>query len=257
MLKISKNNGEIVLANPEIILFDKDGTLIDVHHYWSSMLKLRSKMIIQKWFSSHKNKLNIEQNLIEAMGVDLLSGRIKLEGPVGIKSRSFISDIAVYIVRSNGVSVSSNQMEEIFDEVDKITSQDMSLIVKPLPGVLDLIKQLSHKGIALAIVSTDISIRACQAMQSLKIEHFFSEIIGADQVQETKPSPDLAILVSSKTGINTDKMMVIGDNPVDIEMGLRANVKTNVAVLTGLSGKNSFKNLNCLVINDLKSIEVK
>ena len=50
--------------------------------------------------------------------------------------------------------------------------------------------------------------------------------------------------------------MVIGDNPVDIKMGLSANINLNVAVLTGLSDINSFDNLNCMIINNLKSIKV-
>ena len=101
MLIISKSNGEVIKANPEIILFDKDGTLIDIHHYWSSMLKLRAALIIDKWFKNHINKKNIERDLIDSMGVDLLSGKIKLKGPVGIKSRNYIVGIASNIVRSN------------------------------------------------------------------------------------------------------------------------------------------------------------
>ena len=38
--------------------------------------------------------------------------------------------------------------------------------------------------------------------------------------------------------------------------GLTANINLNIAVLTGLSDKNSFKDLNCMVVDDLKSIEV-
>ena len=53
MLIISKSNKEIVKVDPEIVLFDKDGTLIDIHHYWATMLKLRSAMIVDKWFKSH------------------------------------------------------------------------------------------------------------------------------------------------------------------------------------------------------------
>ena len=63
--------------------------------------------------------------------------------------------------------------------------------------------------------------------------------------------------ISKKTGVNVDKMMVIGDNAVDIQMGLSANISLNIAVLTGLSCEDSFNNLSCMLIKNLKSIEVE
>jgi phosphoglycolate phosphatase len=257
MLIISKSNGEIVQANPEIVLFDKDGTLIDVHHYWSSMLRLRGSLITEKWFKNHSKKNSIERELIEAMGIDLLSGKIKVSGPVGIKSRKFIENIASNIVSKNGVSIEDKEMEDIFLEVDRKTSRNMTPLLKLLPGVFNLLKKFENTGVAMVVVSTDITSRVSIALKCLKIDHFFSEIIGGDEVQNTKPFPDLALLVSSRTGIGMDKMMVIGDNPVDIQMGLSANINLNIAVLTGLSDKNSFKDLNCMVVDDLKSIEVE
>ena len=256
MLIISKSNKEIVKVDPEIVLFDKDGTLIDIHHYWATMLKLRSAMIVDKWFKSHNRKSAIEIQLIASMGIDLSSGKIKIAGPVGIKSRNFIANVASNIVRLNGVQVNNTEIEKVFLEVDKITSKDMTPLLRPLPGVFNLLKDLEMAGILMAVVSTDITSRTRLAMEVLEIDHFFTEIIGGDSVQNTKPFPDLAIKISKKTGINSDKIMVIGDNPVDIKMGLSANINLNVAVLTGLSDINSFDNLNCMMINNLKSIKV-
>jgi phosphoglycolate phosphatase len=257
VLIISKSNGEIVQAKPKMILFDKDGTLIDIHHYWSSMLRIRGGLIIDKWFSNHSEKNSIEENLIDLMGVDLLSGKIKVTGPVGIKSRKFLVSVVSSIVRSKGVSINNNEIEDIFLEVDRISSGDMTSLVKPLPGVFELLRDLKNIGIAMAIVSTDITSRARLAMESLGIIHFFTEIIGGNEVKNSKPFPDLALQISKKTGVNVDKMMVIGDNAVDIQMGLSANISLNIAVLTGLSDENSFNDLSCMIIKDLESIEVE
>jgi len=257
MLIISKINKKISKVQPEIILFDKDGTLIDVHHYWSRMLRLRSELIVNKWFKGHSEKNKIKRELTESMGIDSESGKIKVTGPVGIKSRKFLVEVALSVVRSKGISINNSQIEGVFLEVDKISSQDMTSFLKPLPGMLGLLRKLKSAGIAMAVVSTDITSRARLAMETLEISHFFTEIIGADQVINTKPFPDLALQISKKTGVNVDKMMVIGDNPVDIQMGISANISLNIAVLTGLSDENSFNDLSCMVIKDLKSIEVE
>ena len=256
MLIISKSNGEIIKVNPEIILFDKDGTLIDIHHYWSSMLKLRASLIIDQWFKHHINKKSIERDLIDSMGVDLLSGKIKLKGPVGIKSRNYIVGIASNIVRSNGIDIENQEIEDIFLEIDSVTSNNMMSLLRPLPGVLSLLKNLKNMGILMAVVSNDITSRTYLALKSLGINDCFTEVIGGDEVQNNKPSADLALLVSQKTGIKVDKMMVIGDSLVDIKMGLSAKINLNVAVLTGLSEKKSFEGFNCIIIDNLESIEV-
>ena len=257
MLIISKTDGDIVKVNPKIVLFDKDGTLIDIHHYWSSIIRIRSTMIVDQWFSNHREKNRIETELIDAMGVDLFSGKIKVTGPVGIQSRKFMVNVASSVVRLNGINIQDNEMEEIFLEVDKETARNLSPLLRILPGVFNLLKNLETIGVSMAVVSTDISSRTLLAMRTLKIDHFFTEIIGGDEVKNTKPSPDLALLVSKKTGINVDSMMVIGDAAVDIEMGLSAGIYSNIGVLTGLSDIKAFENLNCIVINNLKSIEVE
>ena len=257
MLKISKSDGEIIEVNPDLILFDKDGTLIDIHHYWSSMLRLRTTKIVDKWFGKNRMYKSIERELLDAMGVDLVLEKIKITGPVGIKPREFIVEVASNIVRLNGVNIRNIEIEKIFQEVDINTSKDMNQLLKLLPGVLSLLNNLKMMEVSMVLVSNDITSRARLAMESLKIDHFFKEIIGGDEVQNTKPSPDLAFLVAKKTGNSLDSMMVIGDNPVDIEMGISANINLNIAVLTGLSDIKSFSNLNCMIINNLESIGVE
>ena len=46
-----------------------------------------------------------------------------------------------------------------------------------LPGVYNLLKNLKILGVSMAVVSNDISSRTLLAMKSLKIDHFFTEII--------------------------------------------------------------------------------
>ena len=47
MINLKTNNWKI--ENIETILFDKDGTLIDLHYFWGKMTELRACAVIKKY----------------------------------------------------------------------------------------------------------------------------------------------------------------------------------------------------------------
>jgi len=246
-------NKQPVLSNIEMVIFDKDGTLIDVHHYWSSMLKIRAQLIVDKYGLGEK----VGNKLMDAMGIDMATGKIKVDGPVGIKPRSFIAGVSIEVLGANHVDASYEEIEDIFLEVDKQTSHNISPLLGLLPGVEGLLENLKQCGVATALATTDMTMRARLAMRALNIEHFFCDIIGGDAVSQTKPAPELALNIVEKMGVNLDGVVVIGDHPVDIKMGNSANVGCNIGVLTGLSNSDSFAGLNCFVVESLKDIRVE
>jgi len=249
-------NGIPIQQNIKLVLFDKDGTLIDIHHYWASMIKIRASKIIERWFSSTENSHLIQQSLITAMGVNLETNRMKPEGPVGVKPRAYIVKVATQIVKDNGIQITNADMENLFSDVDSQTSLNLKPLLILLPGVLPLLQKLKTCKISMAVVSTDITSRTRKSMQVLELDDFFCKIIGGDEVANTKPAPDLAELVMQTKNYSPAETMVIGDHPVDIEMGESAGILTNIGVLTGLSDKSRFNNYECITIPDLTAIEV-
>ena len=248
-------DGEILSDKVKVVIFDKDGTLIDIHHYWSSMIRIRASFIALKYFKNSE-KERLENELIDIMGVNLETGKIKPEGPIGVKPRSFIVDIVTDFVQKNVCYVAKNEIEELFKKVDQKTSEDILPLLKILPGVKELLIKLKQCDIHSVIVSTDITSRAQKAMKALKLDKYFIKIIGGDLVNNSKPAPDLARLALSDIDCETNSVVVIGDHPVDVKMGESINAGLNIGVLTGLSNSTMFDNLNCIVINDLNCIKV-
>lgn len=250
-------NGVLLLERPEMVLLDKDGTIIDIHHYWTSMIRLRASLVVEQWFKGRTNTVDVERSLLDAMGVDMSSGRMKPEGPVGVKPRPFIVGVAAGIVRESGVDMDNARMETLFAEIDRRTAADLLPLLKLLPGVKDFLEALSSHGIAASVVSTDITSRATSATQALGIAHYFRAIIGGDAVAHTKPAPDLAQAALTHSGCRPSRTAVIGDHPVDIQMGHNARCAANIAVLTGLSDANAFNGLECTLVDDLTYVTVR
>ena len=249
-------NQHEVLKDVELIIFDKDGTLIDIHHYWSSMIGIRAREIINQWFND-ADAAQHEANLMTLMGVDLSTGRLKPEGPVGVKPRGHIVDLVRDYVGQQAQPVTHDDVELLFQSVDQMTEKNLQPLLKPLPGVERLLSDIKASGTNAVIASTDITSRTVKAMQALQLDAFFSHIVGGDAVKHTKPAPDLAQLVIEKVGVSPSKVAVIGDHPVDILMGMGAGIEVNIGVLNGISQQQSFAGYSCQTVDNLQAIQIR
>jgi phosphoglycolate phosphatase len=250
-------NNQLALLDLDMIMLDKDGTIIDIHHYWGSMIKMRADLIVQHFFPTSEDRYSIKDQLIEVMGIDLKSGKMKPEGPVGIKPREYIAEVASEVVRKNKIKKHPEEIEEIFKIVDQKTVNNISPLLTILPLVENFLKRCKECNVQLAIVTTDQSERARTALKALSIDHFFDHVIGGNEVKNVKPAPDMANKIIEISGIKKEKIAVIGDHSVDIQMGLNAGISCNIGVLSGLGSKNDFQSMSCWVINSFKDIEVK
>ena len=250
-------NDKCVLEDVELILLDKDGTIIDIHHYWGSMLKERAKLIVNRWFSDSDSQTKIFNELIDVMGIDIESDRMKPEGPVGVKPRPFIVKVATEVVCKNGVKTEEEEIENLFKEVDLQTANDILPFLKVLPGVNAFIKECHEQCLQLGVVTTDITERGRKALQALEMENYFQYIIGGDQVKNPKPASDSVDIILEQSGIERDKTAVIGDHAVDLEMGISSKIGCNIGVLTGLGTRESFSPHTCHIIDSFKQLSTR
>ena len=248
---------ECVLEDVELILLDKDGTIIDIHHYWGSMLKERAQLIVNRWFSDSDSQTKIFNELIDVMGIEIESGRMKPEGPVGVKPRPFIVKVATEVVCKNGVNAEEENIEKIFKDVDLQTASYILPFLKVLPGINSFIKECHEQGVQLGVVTTDITERGRKALQALEMENYFQYIIGGDQVINPKPASDSVDIILEQSGIERDKIAVIGDHAVDLEMGISSKIGCNIGVLTGLGTRESFSPHTCHIIDSFKQLSTR
>lgn len=88
-----------------------------------------------------------------------------------------------------GKTLTPSRLQELINQKAGIFEQIVSRGVPPYTGVIELIHILSAKGIPLAISSGALRSDIMPILEQLNIAQYFSHIVTADDVPQSKPHP--------------------------------------------------------------------
>jgi phosphoglycolate phosphatase-like HAD superfamily hydrolase len=245
--------GTKVIADVGLVIFDKDGTLIELYHYWSQMVALRARLIREALGLGQAD----EEGLVWALGVDRAAGRLRPEGPVGLKKREIVIQAAVDYLAGSGLRDTRETCSAAFDRADQVSNQNLQQLVKPIRGGGLLIRILRQRGCRTAIATLDRSERARLAMDALGCDGRLDLIVGAEQVPRPKPHPDMIQFILSSLAIDSSQAVMVGDALTDIQMGLNAGIKACVGVLTGFATREEMAAVTPYVAEDVSELMVR
>jgi phosphoglycolate phosphatase len=241
------------LNDIELVIFDKDGTLFDLHKYWSFVIKERAKYFAS-FFTNHEVN-SVFSMLIGVMGL-IENDRISKIGPIGIKPRDYIIDLVYSALKIKSPNFSMKDVEYGFELIDSIIDNNFGKVIKKLPGVDEIISALKERGCLIVVATTDIEQRAITAFEYAKMLDYFDYIVGSDQVLHSKPDSEMVDVILDKFNyINRDNVVLIGDSISDLEMAKNANINF-IGVTTGANSDEFIRNSEFLV-ESLLGIEVK
>jgi len=236
----------------DLMIFDKDGTLMDLYIYWSNMIRFRAELIQKKLDLTEEQK----NKLIFEMGVDEINHRLRPEGPVGIKKREIVTKAAADYLSSIGYKNSIKTCVDSFKKVDDMSINRFDEIIKPIDGLYELIKKIKDKNCKIAIATTDKTDRAKLAIKFLKIDHAVDMVLGADNVSNAKPDPDMINRICKHLNIPKSNTAMIGDAITDVKMGTNAKIKTSIGVTTGITPKHKLLEITNNVVDSIKDIKI-
>jgi len=240
------------LNDIELVIFDKDGTLFDLHQYWSFVIIERAKYFSNMF--SHPESDFIYSELLSSMGL-VENNKINNVGPVGVRSRNFIIKLVYRIINDKDANIDIKDIEEGFVVVDSIVDHNFKSLIEKLPGVDDLLLSLKESGCLIALATTDVSQRAIKALKYSQISNFFDYIIGSDNVMHTKPDSEMVDKILSKLNIvDRNNVVLIGDSITDLNTAINSNISF-IGTMTGSSSDEFIKNTE-LLVDDLSKITV-
>jgi HAD superfamily hydrolase (TIGR01509 family) len=108
--------------------------------------------------------------------------------------------------------------------------QELIEEVSPLEGARELITDLKERGFTVVLASSSPQNEIDHYLDLLDARELADGWTTNDDVESTKPEPDLVRAALEKAG--TDDAVMVGDTPWDIEAARKAGVET-VTVITG------------------------
>lgn len=247
---ISLKTQDWQLDNIDTVIFDKDGTFIDLHYFWGKMTELRVAEILKRYNLPKDNF----QELCLRLGYDINSGKMLSDGITALYSRAIIIQIFCKDLKDFRVDISEKELEEIFDYVNTIFYKEMVKYTKPINSAIEFIKKLRKTDVKIGIVTSDSKESTELTLKHFDWENLFDIVIGRESTKETKESGIPVKLALEQMKACSENTIMIGDAPMDYIAAQNAGVEKTILVATGQINKNDLLKTSDYVLDSLEEI---
>ena len=123
-------------------------------------------------------------------------------------------------ISPDDVALCARTYREIFEKCRK------ELVPNLFPHVMETLDALKEAGYVLTIASSRSYGSLKEFLQEMGIAPYISYVLGANSVTHAKPHPEPVLKTMADMGFTADETLVVGDMPVDIQMGKGAGAHT-------------------------------
>jgi phosphoglycolate phosphatase len=212
-----------LLVDHRLVVFDKDGTLIEFHAMWGGWaVELAGDLEA----ATHRS---IREPLFEALGVDWRTGRILPHGALAATPMSVLREVAVGIVERAGCPSSAAEaaVGAAWHPPDPIA------LAAPFTDLTALFGALRSAGTRIGVATTDDREPTERTLAALGLAALVDGTVCADDGIAVKPAADMIEALCGRLGVAAGDVALVGDSPADLRMGRAAGVRTNIGVLSG------------------------
>ena len=208
----------------DLIVFDKDGTLIDFHAMWSGW----TEDLVRRLEAATGRDL--QRSLNEMLGYDAVRRQATPGGGLISTPMARLHDMTLAVLLAEGIDppTADAAMREAWHAPDPVA------LARPLVDLHELLGGLRGSGRLLAIATSDDREPTLRTLEALGIAGEFAAVVCADDGIASKPAPDPVLSVSGTLGVPVDRIAVVGDSPADMAMGRRAGARLVIGVRTGI-----------------------
>ncbi|MGD0018271.1 MAG: HAD family phosphatase [Candidatus Limnocylindrales bacterium] len=182
------------LPEPQAILFDLDGTLVDTVH-----------LRIEAW-----------REVLARIGVTV--DPESLAGYIGSDGRRLAREVAREAGRDLDYAAT--------DEADRLSGSifdELNSSPDPLPGATELLTALEESHLTFAIATSSLPGQVSASVRALRLPAP-PPITDGSHVAHAKPEPDLLLASAAQLGVAPERCWYVGDSTWDMMASVRAKM---------------------------------
>jgi phosphoglycolate phosphatase len=225
------------LEGIRLVVFDKDGTLIDFQAMWGSWVRTLAQDL------TRSTGLKVTGTLFDLLGVDRTTGLVNAHGLLAATPMSRIREAVVDWLFSLGLGEAAAEAAV----AGAWRAPDPVELAHPLVDLAELFGHLQERGIVITIATSDNRAPTERTLAALGIADRIAALVCADDGPLVKPAPDGVLHLCATVGIGPDRTAVVGDSPVDLAMGRAAGVRRVIGVLTGVGDPASLESADIVL----------
>ena len=128
------------------------------------------------------------------------------------------------------VFLNEKQRDEFGEELTKFRGElfrrDYMAKAKPFPGVRELFQRILQHGLKISLATSAKDEELKQLKKIAGIENLIHEETKSDDVERSKPYPDIFSAALEKLGVEADHALAIGDTPWDVQACNKIHLRT-------------------------------
>lgn len=232
------------LSEVDLVIFDKDGTLVDFHGPWGEWAETLADRI------DAATDIDVRAPLFAELGYDYITHRALAHGALAATPMARLREMTVDVVAGRGIpeSVAEAIVAAAWQAPDPVD------VARPLADLGALFGQLAAAGRRIAIATTDDRDPTERTLEALGIASLVGGIVAADDGIAVKPAPDMVLHLAAATGVAPGRCAVVGDSPKDLAMGHAAGVGLVVGVLSGVGSREDLAGLADVLLDSVADL---
>ena len=209
---------------PKLIIFDKDGTLIDFHLMWGTWIRAIADRL------QALTGRDLAAALFQVVGYVPESGQVLADGALALAPVPELQELMYRLLLDHGLFVDDARrtLAEAWFVPDPVE------LARPLADLYYLFGDFQRRNITVAVATSDDHAPTVRTLERLGVAHLVAAVVGADDVLAIKPAPDMVLRACAAVGVTPAETVMVGDNLADLQMGRAAGVGLNIGVLSGL-----------------------
>ena len=212
-----------LLDGIDLLVFDKDGTLIEFHLMWGGWVDQLARRL------ETATGLRLRDGLFPLLGVDQASGLVLAHGLMAATPMRRIREVVEAYVSDAGAGPgAADAVARAWQAPDPVA------LAQPVADLPALLGALRKRVPTFAVATSDDREPTERTLAALGIAGEFAALSCADDGRPTKPAPDPVLHLCATLGVPPGRTAVVGDAPADLRMARAAGAKRVIAVLTGV-----------------------